>query len=156
MPWWWHNVPAHGRNWSDTSAHLYPITDTIYRRLSTAVTSKFNFALELPSYQYDLIAQHAGIVTLRHAWHISTRIQYTSVWWLLKSWFHMMTSSNGIICRITGHLCGEFTGPRWIPRTKASDAELWCFLWSAPEPTLEQTMKTLVIWKAIALIMTSL
>ena len=22
---------------------------------------------------------------------------------------------------------------RWIPRAKASDAELWCFLWSAPE-----------------------
>ena len=45
----------------------------------------------------------------------------------------MMTSSNGNIFRITGHLCGEFTGPRWIPRTKASDAELWCFLWFAPE-----------------------
>ena len=28
---------------------------------------------------------------------------------------------------VTGHLCGEFTGPRWSPRTKASDAELWCF-----------------------------
>ena len=28
-------------------------------------------------------------------------------------------------------MCGEFIGPRWIPRTKASDAELWCFLWSA-------------------------
>ena len=40
----------------------------------------------------------------------------------------MMTSSNGNIFRVTGHLCGEFTGPRWIPRTKASDAELWCFL----------------------------
>ena len=24
------------------------------------------------------------------------------------------------------------TGHRWIPFTKASDAELWCFLWSAP------------------------
>ena len=24
----------------------------------------------------------------------------------------------------------EFTGPRWIPHTKASDAELWWFLWS--------------------------
>ena len=23
--------------------------------------------------------------------------------------------------------------PRWIPHTKASDAELWCFIWSAPE-----------------------
>ena len=40
----------------------------------------------------------------------------------------MMTSSNGNILRVTGHLCGEFTGPRWIPRTKASDAALWCFL----------------------------
>ena len=28
-------------------------------------------------------------------------------------------------------LCGEFTGHRWIPLTKASDADLWCFLWSA-------------------------
>ena len=26
----------------------------------------------------------------------------------------------------------EFTGHRWNPRTKASDAELGCFLWSAP------------------------
>ena len=43
----------------------------------------------------------------------------------------MMTSWNGNIFRVTGHLCGEFTGPRWIPHTKASDAELWCFLWSA-------------------------
>ena len=43
-----------------------------------------------------------------------------------------MTSSNGYVFRVTGPLCGEFTGQRWIPRTKASDAELWCFLWSAP------------------------
>ena len=27
----------------------------------------------------------------------------------------MMTSSNGNIFRVTGHLCGEFTGLRWIP-----------------------------------------
>ena len=36
----------------------------------------------------------------------------------------MMTSSNGNIFRVTGHLCGEFTGPRWIPRKKDSDVEL--------------------------------
>ena len=42
----------------------------------------------------------------------------------------MTTSSNGNTFWVTGHLCGEFTGDRWIPRTKASDAELWCFLWS--------------------------
>ena len=51
---------------------------------------------------------------------------------------------------------GEFTGHRWIPLTKASDAELWCSLWSAPDPTIEQTMETPVIWDAIAPIMTSL
>ena len=42
--------------------------------------------------------------------------------------FYMMTSSNGNIFRASGHLCGEFTGDRWISRTKASDAELWCFV----------------------------
>ena len=45
---------------------------------------------------------------------------------------HMMTSSNGNIFRVTVPLCGEFTGHWWIPRTKTSDAELWCFIWSAP------------------------
>ena len=45
---------------------------------------------------------------------------------------HMMTSLNGNIFRVAGPLCGEFTGHLWPPRTKASDAELWCFLWSAP------------------------
>ena len=35
----------------------------------------------------------------------------------------MKTSSNGNIFRVTGHLCGEFTGHRWIPRTTASDTE---------------------------------
>ena len=54
----------------------------------------------------------------------SHRIVYT---------FNMMTSSNENIFRVTGPLCGEFTGHRWIPLTKASDAELWCFLWSPPE-----------------------
>ena len=43
----------------------------------------------------------------------------------------IMSSSNGNIFRVTGPLCGEFTGRRRIPRSKASDAELWCFLWSA-------------------------
>ena len=48
-------------------------------------------------------------------------------------WYTMMTSSNGSIFRVTGTLWGESTDHRWIPLTKASDAELWCFLRSAPE-----------------------
>ena len=45
----------------------------------------------------------------------------------------MMTSSNGNIFRDTDPLSGEFTGHQWKPFTKASDAERWYFLWSAPE-----------------------
>ena len=36
-------------------------------------------------------------------------------WYDLTSIPAMMTSSNGNIFRVTGHLCGEFIGPRWIP-----------------------------------------
>ena len=62
---------------------------------------------------------------------VSSRIEYSRHLIFLKCINHahcvvllvlyMMTSSNGN------------NGPRWIPRTKASDAELWCFLWSASE-----------------------
>ena len=63
-------------------------------------------------------------------------------WWLrhwvtTPAWYTMMTSSNGNIFRVTGPLCGEFTGHRWIPRTKVSGVGLWCFLLPAPEKTVE-------------------
>ena len=54
-------------------------------------------------------------------------------WVCMEHEMNIMTSSNANIFRVTGPLCGEFTGHRWIPHTKASDAELWCFLWSVPE-----------------------
>ena len=59
-----------------------------------------------------------------------------------------MTSSNGNIFRGTGPLWGESTGDRWIPRSKASDAELTFFF-------VEQTIETPMKWDAIELIMTS-
>ena len=67
----------------------------------------------------------------------------------------LMTSSNGNIFRVTGLFRGIHRSPANSPH-KAGDAELWCFLWSTPEPTVEQTIKTPVIWDAIALITTSL
>ena len=49
----------------------------------------------------------------------------------------MITSSNGNILRVAGPLWGEFPSHRWIPLTKASNAELRCILWSAPEQTVQ-------------------
>ena len=65
--------------------------------------------------------------------------------YIMDEWLHatdicgcnIMTSPNGNIFRVTGPLYGEFTSHGWIPRTKASDAELLCFLWSASEQTVE-------------------
>ena len=45
----------------------------------------------------------------------------------------MITSWNGNIFRVAGHLCEESTGHRLITSTKASDVELWRFRWSASE-----------------------
>ena len=51
-------------------------------------------------------------------------------YWILKKdlYMYMVKSSNGNIFSVTGLLCGEFTGHRWIPLTEASDAELSYFL----------------------------
>ena len=53
----------------------------------------------------------------------------------------MMTSPNGNIFRVTGPLCGEFTGHQWIPLTKASNVELGCFVWSAPKRLNKQSRR---------------
>ena len=58
------------------------------------------------------------------SWHLRFRV---------ASQIRMIMSSNGNTFRVTGPLRGEFTGHRCNPHTKASDAELWYSLWSAPE-----------------------
>ena len=69
------------------------------------------------------------LYSIRHIIYIMTHPPINSSLTTRRLRFlHMMTSSNG---SITGPLYEEFTGRRWIPLTKASDAELWCFLWSA-------------------------
>ena len=75
--------------------------------------------------------------------HISTELSYPRRLRISGAVIEiMMTSSNGAIFCVTGPLWAEFAGNRWISLTKTSDAELWCFLWSAPEQTVEKTMET--------------
>ena len=76
----------------------------------------------------------------RHPNTLATLMQVTRdpVRWIflvLRVWRFSkikMTSPNENIFRTTGPMCGKSIGHRWIPLTKASDAELWCFLWSLP------------------------
>ena len=64
-----------------------------------------------------------------------TKLSIAGLWWqnpLVTKKF-MMTPLTGHAFPVTGRLCRQFTALQWIPRTKASDAELWYFLWSASE-----------------------
>ena len=63
-----------------------------------------------PWYMYLLLAQHSWVHVL--LFFLIGRYQ------LIRA-ISMMTSSNGNIFRVTDLLCGEFTGLRWILRTKA-------------------------------------
>ena len=77
--------------------------------------------------------------------------EYKLQWLLVAWWLYQMETFPHYWPFVRGV-------DRWPvdPLKKASDAELWCFLWSAPEQTAEQTIEMPVIWDSIALIMTSL
>ena len=79
--------------------------------------------------------------------HFLGYIVITRTWWR-----HQMETFSALLIP----LWEESTCQRWIPLTKSSDSELWCFLWSVPEQRVVQTIETPVILDAIALIMTSL
>ena len=81
---------------------------------------------------------------LQH-WDIIANAKYS--WWR-----HQMDTFSALLTLCEGNppVTGGF------PLTKAIAAELWYFLWSAPRQTVQQTIETLVICDAIALIMTSL
>ena len=111
--------------WPVNSPHKWPVT----RKM-------FPFDDVIMWYKYK------EIVRLKFRWWnwLSTTLEQSSLTLIGLPWRQIGTGPstttmepNGNIFRFTGHLCGEFTGHRWLPRTKASDAELWSFLWSASE-----------------------
>ena len=105
-----------------------PIMSEAYTYIHTYTYTCTYINIYIHTYTYTYIY----IYTYTYGW---TEILVMSCWFspVTIGRISMMTSSNGKIFRVTGHLCGEFTGHRWIPLSKASVAELWYFLWSAPE-----------------------
>ena len=73
-------------------------------------------------------------------WHfrfsVSAYVLTSSIVTAIRSWAYNFTDHDDVIKWKHFPRYWQFvrrtTGHRWIPLTKASDAELWCFLWSAP------------------------
>ena len=89
------------------------------RSLYQPLNGRWNFVSAIKLHRYCV-----GI------WHIPTYVN--NICTVCAWWRHQMKHF-----RVTGPLIGEFNGHMLIPLTKASDAELWCFLWFAPESTVE-------------------
>ena len=55
------------------------------------------------------------------------------VWWLMKFMIYTSTKVCSTIFTWWRHQMEAFSASLALSLTKASDAELWCFLWSAPK-----------------------
>ena len=80
------------------------------------------------------------ISTGEHSLHISWRNTHLLHLNFLFSWWrHQMETCSASLAFVRGihRWLRESTGHRWIPLTHTCDAELWCFLWSGPEQTVE-------------------
>ena len=92
--------------WSNTTVHVIPMLTII----SLTFFSMCEHFLRVLSPQCDFL--YIG----KTAIYIKTDPRCHLAHPLIQIYKHaMMTSSNGNIFRVTDHLCGEFTGPRWIP-----------------------------------------
>ena len=119
--------------------HVIEITDTVVTMIFLTKYVMFKTGSLNYVYRYHLYSYTCPI-------NIYSRIQWFHSWWRCQ----MKAFSVWLgFCEGNPPVTGRFF-------TKASDAELWWFIWSAPEQTVEQTLETLVIWDAIAFIMTSL
>ena len=57
----------------------------------------------------------SGIITYHWQWHIKVKWGFVKYISFRRTYHVMMTPSNGNIFRVTGPLCGEFTGPGEFP-----------------------------------------
>ena len=128
-----------------TPSHNLKNADVDFRRKRIVLYGNLSFK------RYKLKTETKG----KTVWHrfayvyILAHLYNSTPFHLISS--HHLISAHFISCRLISHydvikwkhfprywpLWGEFTGDRWIPLTKASDAELWCFLWSVPQQTAE-------------------
>ena len=123
-------------NWVYTSLELCTLKQCLMTVFVRALTNRNKIKFQCVTECVDLIMRTPEIQSISISWLLRYIYMYCYEYNLMIYFYWraitflshiMMMSSNGNIVRDTGHLCGEFTGPRWIPRTKARDAELWYF-----------------------------
>ena len=141
LPWIYHVVGKldHNNSFLPTGYQLRFPPDQIIAKLKHRITALMNGK---PQHQTDhcpvMISHTLLLVIQYYNGSQNCRKDITRYLCPLRLQFYMMTSTNGNIFRITGPSYGEFTGDWWIPPTKPSDADLWCFFWICTLQTLNK------------------
>ena len=136
---------------------MFATAGTAFVYISLNASKRYNFQSYRP---WTFISKSQGpffrysIPSQAQVWYKYSLQETTSRYISYKQF--MIASSNEIIFRVTDPLWGESIGHRCIPLTKASGAELWCFLWCASEQTVKWTIEMAVLWDAMVLTVTSL
>ena len=130
-------------NWNGSADNTQP------HILHLKVMVRIGFILDTRSTEY-----------IRQALYISNAFRQHVIWDSIILWeagrYPMMTSSNGNIFHVTGLFVRGIHHSPVNSQHKGQWRRALMFSWSTPEPTLEQTMETPMIWDAITLIMKSL
>ena len=100
-------------------------------QLYSEILQNWHSLQKIPNWSVNIKHCYGQSRHLRLRWALGNVLEYIprimhTVCTLFSWWRHQMETFSAF----TSHLFWEFTGLRWIPRTKASDPELWCFLWS--------------------------
>ena len=125
--------------WGLATWHIYMPARWVESSLLVQVMSWCLFSSTINYTSDELLSRH------RRWANISNLNQITNIFYQKFAFESVISQTSDILSGpetkwkhfcVTVPLWGECTGHRWIPLTKASDAEVWCFLWPAPEQTL--------------------
>ena len=95
-----------GTNFSEILIEIHIFSfKKMHLKTSSAKWWPFCLGLNVRAWVGNYISQFFGVGHCNHISKFTARCNYSS----------MMTSSNGNIFRVTGSLCGEFTGPGEVP-----------------------------------------
>ena len=117
----------HGCYFQITQNHVMKCTLDIVILQSMKFTKSIVDASDEKHWIVIMSLENEMLININHAHHLSqlSQLHYSDVTWASRhiklpnnSIVIMKMSPNGNIFRVTGDLCGEFTGPRWIPRQR--------------------------------------
>ena len=118
-----------------TGSNTYPLNNWCWVHQQNALVNKLiRRAVSFPEGNLAYCPSPLDLIAIHNA---TIPLNMLQPWWR-----HQMETISALLAR--------------CDLINASDAEFWYFLWSAPEPTVEPTIETSMIWDAIAVIMTSL